>query len=54
MILFQDNKAFGEGPEGRLEIPGTDEITRKLAMLFEGECEGRGPRAAADKFGYSK
>jgi hypothetical protein len=31
-----------------------DEITLKLAMLFEGDCEGLGPLEAARKFGYSK
>lgn len=54
MILFQDDKAFLEGPAGLLEISDTDEITRKLAMLIEGECEGLGPSAAAEKFGYTK
>ena len=31
-----------------------DEITRKLAMLIEGECQGLGPLRAARKFGFSK
>jgi polysaccharide deacetylase 2 family uncharacterized protein YibQ len=35
-------------------LPDDDEITRKLAMLFEGQCEGLGPSAAARKFGYTK
>lgn len=43
-----------EGPQGFLPVPLDDEITLKLAMLFEGECEGLGPIAAARKFGYSK
>ncbi len=43
-----------EGPQGVLTVPLDDEITLKLAMLFEGECEGLGPIAAARKFGYSK
>jgi hypothetical protein len=42
------------GPHGRLEVRGDDEITRKLSMLIEGECEGLGPTKAARKFGYSK
>ena len=37
-----------------LEVPEDDEITFKLAMLFEGQCEGSGPSAAAKKFGYTK
>ena len=42
------------GPTGRLEVPVEDEITHKLLMLIEGECEGLGPVQAAHKFGYSK
>ena len=43
-----------EGPKGVLPVLEGDEITLKLAMLYEGECEGLGPIAAASKFGYSK
>ena len=42
------------GPAGALPVPATDEVTRKLAMLIEGECQGLGPCAAAHKFGFSK
>ena len=42
------------GDEGSLRVPKDDEITHKLAMLIEGECEGLGPKQAADKFGYSQ
>ena len=42
------------GPAGTLPVPAADEITRKLAMLYEGECEPGGPLAAARKFGFSK
>jgi hypothetical protein len=42
------------GPAGSLVIPPDDEITLKLAMLYEGQCEGCGPTQAAAKFGYSK
>jgi len=42
------------GTGGSLEVPADDEITRKLAMLIEGECEGLGPLQAAAKFGFSK
>ena len=31
-----------------------DDITRKLAMLIEGECDALGPRQAAETFGFSK
>ena len=43
-----------EGPEGTLAVLDDDEITLKLAMLFEGQCEGLGATAAADKFGFSR
>ena len=42
------------GTGGALEVRADDEITRKLAMLIEGECEGLGPLQAAAKFGFSK
>jgi len=42
------------GPAGSLAVAATDEVTRKLAMLIEGECQGLGPLAAAQKFGFSK
>ena len=43
------------GPAGSLVAPQEDdEILRKLAMLIEGECEGKGATAAAAKYGYSK
>jgi hypothetical protein len=35
-------------------VPTDDEVTRKVMMLIEGECEGLGPLAAAAKYGYSK
>jgi transposase len=42
------------GDQGVLAVPDNDEVTRKLAMLIEGECEGLGPLRAAEKFGLSK
>ena len=48
-----DNHAL-VGTGGLLGVPQDDEITRKLAMLIEGECEGLGPIRAAKKFGFSK
>ena len=42
------------GPSGSLSAPLADPILPKLAMLYEGECEGLGPQAAATKFGYCK
>lgn len=42
------------GSHGVLDITDNDEVTIKLAMLIEGECEGLGPIKAARKFGFSK
>ena len=42
------------GPKGSLPVREDDEITFKLAMLFEGECEGLGPVKAGEKFGYTR
>jgi len=53
-MQWDDQKQTLVGPGGSLLVPPQDEITRKLAMLVEGECEGRGPLRAAEKFGYSK
>ncbi len=42
------------GPEGRLMVPEQDDITLKLAMLFEAQCEGNSVSEIVKKFGYSK
>lgn len=49
---YQRQALVGKG--GSLPVHQDDEITRKLAMLIEGECEGLGPLRAAEKFGFSK
>lgn len=54
MAQFDLEKHALVGPGGLLDVPAEDEITRKLLMLIEGECEGLGPLQAAEKFGYSK
>ena len=54
MLEFFDSSAKLLGPSGSILLPDDDEISRKLAMLFEGQCEGLGPTQAARKFGYSK
>lgn len=43
-----------EGPAGKLPVQAQDQLTRKLAMLFEGACVGLGATRAALKYGYSK
>lgn len=42
------------GEHGMLPVAEPDEVTRKLAMLIEGECEGLGRSKAARKHGYSR
>ena len=42
------------GPKGSIPLRDDDEITLKLAMLFEGQCEGLGPSKAAEKFGLTR
>jgi hypothetical protein len=54
MLELFDSSAKLVGPSGSILLPDDDEITRKLAMLFEGQCEGLGPTQAARKFGYTK
>lgn len=54
MVWFDDTQQALVGSKGALELAEDDEITRKLGMLIEGECEGLGPSAAARKFGFSR
>ena len=42
------------GPKGSIPVREDDEITMKLAMLFEGQCDGLGPGKASEKFGYTR
>jgi transposase len=54
MAQFDLKKQSLVGTSGRLAVREDDEITHKLAMLIEGECEGLGPAKAARKFGFSR
>ena len=42
------------GPTGALIVPPDDEITPRLLMLVEGECEGLGAAEAARKHGLTR
>ena len=53
MITFDSDQSALVGPCGALPVLRDDEITRKLAMLIEGECGILSPREAARKFGFS-
>jgi len=54
MLRIEQDKTLWVGSQGTLDVPADDEITLKLAMLVEGQCEGAGPSAAAKKSGYTK
>ena len=54
MIKIDTSGLFLKGPKGFIPLKENDEITLKLGMLFEGECEGLGPTKAAEKFGYTR
>lgn len=54
MVQFNDKLSAIVGPAGSLPVRADDEVTRKLAMLIEGECDGAGPLAAARGHGFSK
>lgn len=54
MVQFNDARSVLIGESGSLSVRSDDEVTRKLLMLIEGECDGLGPVAAARKHGYSK
>ena len=54
MVYFDPQRDAIMGNHGALSVLETDAVTRKLAMLIEGECEGLGPVQAAQKFGYTR
>jgi len=54
MAQFDSQNHTLVGPGGSLSVREDDEITCKLLMLMEGECEDLGPLQAAAKFGFSK
>ena len=53
IFLSQDHLRF-TGPGGSLLVPDDDEVSRRLAMLIEGQCEGLGPSKAAQKYHFSR
>jgi transposase len=42
------------GGAGELAVPVADEVTPRLLMLIEGQCEGLGAIAAAEKYKISR
>lgn len=53
-MRFDGEKNEIVGDHGALALRQEDEISRKLAMLIEGECEGLGPIKSAQKYGFTK
>jgi transposase len=53
-MIYQIAERRIVGPAGDLLIPDGDEITPRLLMLIEGQCEGLGPMLAAQKYGLSR
>jgi len=51
---FNDKTMTIVGDHGALKVLENDDISRKLSMLIEGECEGCGPVKAAKKYGLTK
>jgi transposase len=54
MIKIDSSGLFLMGSKGSIPLQQDDEITFRLAMLIEGECEGIGATKAAEKFGYTR
>jgi hypothetical protein len=54
MVQWIRKESVLRGQRGSLTVRQEDEVTRKLVMLIEGECEGLGPLQAAAKYGYTK
>ena len=54
MITIDEKGIFLAGQRGTIPLKKDDEVTLKLAMLFEGECDGIGPSKAAEKYGYTR
>ncbi|MFQ5592463.1 MAG: hypothetical protein ACE5HE_14995 [Phycisphaerae bacterium] len=53
--MYYDGQAKAiVGDRGSLAVLDDDEVSRKLAMLIEGDCEGLGPTKAAQKYGFTK
>ena len=54
MIEIDGDRLLLAGPYGSISVREDDEITLKLVMLYEGQCDGMGARLAAEKFGFTR
>ena len=53
-MIYELSERRVVGPTGNLVISQDDEITPRLFMLIEGECENLGRSGAAMKYGMSR
>ena len=53
-IIFDHHQWGFSGPAGTLNIRDDDELSRRLAMLIQGECEGLTAAAAERIFDFSR
>jgi transposase len=53
-MIYQPAERRIVGPSGDLPLAARDEVTPRLLMLIEGQCEGLGPARAAQKYGLSR
>jgi transposase len=51
-LVLSENRIVG--PSGNIIIKPDDEVTRRVAMIIEAECEGLGAAGAAAKYGLSR
>jgi len=53
--MFFDHKVHAiVGEHGSLKVDQEDEVSRKLAMLIEGECERLSAAEVAERYGFTK
>jgi transposase len=53
-ISFLKKQLRFSGPGGILSVSENDQVSRRLAMLIVGECEGKGATQAARRFHFSR
>jgi len=53
-ISFFRKQLRFSGPGGALAVSDDDEISRRLAMLMVGQCDGKGATQAAKEFNFSR
>jgi transposase len=53
-ISFSKKRLRFSGPGGILPVNDDDQVSRRLAMLIVGECEGQGATRASRQFHFSR